>query len=56
MIEKIYNDKGIDLMYDIHEDLVYIKVTGLFGEACTMDYTKQELVAILKDMINVLDN
>lgn len=56
MIDKIYSSNELSIMYDVVEDLVYIKVKDLFGEAVTRDYTKQELVSILKDMIKVLED
>lgn len=56
MIDKIYNSNEINLMYDVVEGLVYIKVKDLFGEAVTRDYTKEELTTILKDMIKSLED
>ena len=52
MINKYFTADDIYVMYDSNEGLYYLQVM----EGCTADYTKQELVAILKDMINVLEN
>ena len=59
MVEFIYRKDNIDLTYDINEDTYYISVdcgdeTGLVY--CTQDYTKEELISILKDMIIALED
>ena len=53
MISKMYSNEDIELMCDLREDLYYLSI---MYSSCTNDYTKQELVVILKDMINVLEN
>lgn len=57
METKIYSHKDIELVHDLREDLYYLSIVynGCVSD-CTIDYTKQGLVAILKDMINVLEN
>ena len=59
MVEFIYRKDNIDLTYDINEDTYYISVDG--GDEtglvyCTQDYTKEELISILKDMIIALED
>ena len=59
MVECIYRKDNIDLTYDINEDLYYISVDG--GDTtglvyCTQDYTKEELVSILKEMVKSLED
>ncbi len=57
MISKMYSNEDIELLYDLREDFYYLSIVDKCCVSdCTNDYTKQELVAILKDMINVLDN
>ena len=57
MISKMYSNEDIELLCDLREDLYYLSIAyNSCVSDCTNDYTKQELVAILKDMINVLDN
>ena len=57
MVCKLYSNQDIELEFDSGEDLYYLSITyNSCVRDCTNDYTKQELVAILKDMINVLDN
>ena len=45
-----YFTGGISVMYDSNEGLYYLHVE----EGCTVDYTKEELVALLKGIINSL--
>ena len=53
----IYSNKDIELLCDLREDLYYLSIVDkCCVRACTNDYTKQELVTMLKDMINVLEN
>ena len=53
----MYSNKDIEVVHDLREDLYYLSIVDkCCVNDCTNDYTKQELVAILKDMINVLDN
>ena len=59
MVECIYRKDNIDLTYDTNEDLYYISVDG--GDEtglvyCTQDYTKEELVSILKEMVKALED
>lgn len=59
MVECIYRKDNIDLTYDINEDTYYISVDG--GDEtglvyCTQDYTKEELVSILKEMVKSLED
>ena len=57
MISKMYSNEDIELLCDLREDLYYLSIVDKrCVNDCTNDYTKQELVAILKDMINVLEN
>ena len=57
MISKMYSNEDIELLCDLREDLYYLSIVyNSCVNDCTNDYTKQELVAILKDMINVLEN
>ena len=53
MISKMCSNEDIELLCDLRELSIVDKCCV---RSCTNDYTKQELVAILKDMINVLDN
>ena len=53
----IYSNKDIEVVRDLREDLYYLSIVyNCCVNDCTNEYTKQELVAILKDMINVLEN
>ena len=59
MVECIYRKDNIDLTYDINEDTCYISVDG--GDEtglvyCTQDYTKEELISILKEMVETLED
>ena len=59
MVECIYRKDNIDLTYDINEDTYYISVDGVDETGlvyCTQDYTKEELINILKDMIITLED
>ena len=57
MISKMYSNEDIELLHDLREDLYYLSIVyNCCVNDCTNEYTKQELVAILKDMINVLEN
>ena len=57
MISKLYSNEDIEVVHDLREDLYYLSVVyGNSVSYCTNDYTKQELVVILKDIISVLDN
>lgn len=51
MISKYFTAEDISVMYDSSEGLYYLDVEG----GCTVDYTKEELIAILKDMIKALE-
>lgn len=53
----IYSNEDIEVTHDLREDLYYLSIVyNSCIRDCTNDYTKQELVVILKDMINVLEN
>ena len=53
----IYSNKDIEVVHDLREDLYYLSIMySSCVSYCTNDYTKQELVVILKDMISVLEN
>ena len=59
MVECIYRKDNIDLIYDINEDTYYISVDG--GDEtglvyCSQDYTKEELISILKEMVETLED
>ena len=57
MISKMYSNEDIEVVHDLREDLYYLSIMySSCVSYCTNDYTKQELVVILKDMINVLEN
>ena len=57
MISKMYSNEDIELMCDLREDLYYLSIMySSCVSYCTNDYTKQELVVILKDMLSVLEN
>ena len=52
----IYSSKYIDVVEDVAEDLVYLSITDYRDNThYTEDFSKEELVAILKDMIKVLE-
>ena len=50
MISEHFKAGNISVMYDSNEDLYYLHVDG----GCTADYTKEELVDLLKWIINSL--
>ena len=53
----IYSNKDIEVVHDLREDLYYLSIMySSCVSYCTNDYTKQELVVILKDMLSVLEN
>ena len=53
----IYSNEDIEVTHDLREDLYYLSIMySSCVSYCTNDYTKQELVVILKDMISVLEN
>ena len=53
----IYSNEDIEVAHDLREDLYYLSIMySSCVSYCTNDYTKQELVVILKDMISVLEN
>lgn len=57
MISKMYSNEDIELLCDLREDLYYLSIAyNSCVSYCTNDYTKQELVVILKDMLSVLEN
>ena len=50
MIVKYFTADDISVMYDSNEDLYYLQVM----EVCTADYTKEELINLLKRLVNSL--
>ena len=51
----IYSSTCIDVVEDTTEDLVYLSITDYRDNThYTEDFTKEELVVILKDMLEVL--
>ena len=51
----IYSSRHIDVVEDTTEDVVYLSITDYRDNThYTEDFTKEELIAMLKDMINVL--
>lgn len=58
MLECIYEKDNIDITYDTNENTYYISLDGGGGidvVCCSPDYTKEELITILKDMIKTLN-
>ena len=53
----IYSSKSIDLVEDTTEGTVYLSITDYRDNThYTEDFTKEELIAMLKDMIKVLES
>ena len=51
----IYSSKSIDLVEDTTEDTVYLSITDYRDNThYTEDCTREELLVILKDMINAI--
>ena len=51
----IYSSTYIDVVEDTTEDVVYLSITDYRDNThYTEDFTKEELVVILKDMLEVL--
>ena len=50
MISEYFTTDDITVMYDSNEDLYYLHIEGEF----TADYTKEELIGILKSIIDSL--
>lgn len=51
----IYSSKSIDLVEDTTEGTVYLSITDYRDNThYTEDFSKEELIVILKDMINAL--
>ena len=52
----IYSSKSIDLVEDTAEDTVYLSITDYRDNTYyTEDFSKEELIVILKDMVNTLE-
>ena len=52
----IYSSKSIDLVEDTAEDTVYLSITDYRDNThYTEDYSKEDLITILKEMINMLE-
>lgn len=59
MVMCIYRKDNIDLTYDTNEDIYYISLDGGDNTGlvyCTQDYTKEELISILKEMVKTLED
>ena len=54
MVECIYRKDNIDLTCDTNEDTYYISVDSGDVVCCTQDYTKEELINLLKVIIDSL--
>ena len=53
----IYSSTYIDVVEDITEDVVYLSITDYRDNThYTEDFSKEELVVILKDIIKVLES
>ena len=51
----IYSSTYIDVVEDTTEDVVYLSITDYRDNThYTEDFSKEELIVILKDMINAL--
>ena len=50
MISEYFTTDGITVMYDSIEGLYYLQVK----DGCTEDYTKEELINLLKSIVNSL--
>ena len=50
MISEYFTTDGISVMYDSNEDLYYLHVV----DGCTEDYTKEELINLLKSISDSL--
>ena len=50
MISEVFTTDDISVMYDSNEGLYYLHIE----EGCTEDYTKEELINLLKSIINSL--
>ena len=50
MISEYFTTDDISVMYDSVEDLYYLDVK----DGCTADYTKEELINLLKSIIDSL--
>lgn len=55
MLECVCRKDNIELMYDIEEDVFYLRVGSENMAYCTQDYTKEELITILKELIKTLN-
>ena len=52
----IHSSKSIDLVEDTNEDTVYLSITDYRDNThYTEDFSKEELIVILKGMISVLE-
>lgn len=50
MISKYFTTDDISVVYDSNEDLYYLHVV----DGCTVDYTKEEMINLLKSIIDSL--
>ena len=59
ILECTYRKDNLDLIYDANEETFYLSLDGGGGidtVCCSPDYTKEEIIAILKDMVKVLED
>lgn len=55
MFHTLTQEKDIAVIYDDVEDLVFLQINNGFELAYTNDYTKQELIDILRQLVNSLE-
>lgn len=55
MFHTLTQEKDIAVIYDDAEDLVFLQINNGFEIAYTNDYTKQELVDILRRLADSLE-
>ena len=55
MFHTLTQEKDIAVIYDDAEDLVFLQINNGFEIAYTNDYTKQELVDILRRLSDLLE-
>lgn len=55
MFRTLTQEKDIAVIYDDAEDLVFLQINNGFEIAYTNDYTKQELVDILRRLADSLE-
>lgn len=55
MYHTLTQEKDIAVIYDDSEDLVFLQINNGFELAYTDDYTKQELIDILRQLAESLE-